>query len=183
MVNVQSNISSRLSTKSTKLYFSILPDIMHACVLSVCMHVYVCEVCPVPEAEINMKSVAIFTQINLHTADSQFHRAVVCECVYVCLGSCYVHTIQLSPKDWKKQFLLTRSIETYTNTRPQTLTQMIYHDKLDTCIIAHVLIKSFRSACVYVHCVFNSWIKAAVVVGQLILRFAPSGLPFMHIFD
>lgn len=82
---------NKLNYSSTRLHFQASFRAKHVCVTRVLpCTLYVCEeVCLVPEAEINMTSVAIFTQIILHTADSQFHRAGVC------LGSCYVHTIQL----------------------------------------------------------------------------------------
>lgn len=78
------------------------------CVVT-CASMYMCEeVCLVPEAEINMKSVAIFTQLILHTVDSQFHRAGVCVCVFRKLLCSHYST---SLEDWKKQFLLNESIE------------------------------------------------------------------------
>lgn len=47
---------------------------MHVCVYChMCIRVCVREVCPVPEAEINRESVAIFRQIILPTADSHFY--------------------------------------------------------------------------------------------------------------
>lgn len=131
----------------------------------VCCHMCTCEVCPVPEAEINMKSVAIFTQIILHTADSQFQRTGVC----VCWGSCYVHTIQLL---WRTGRSGSCSLNPSRHTCKPTHTNDL-HDSLDT----------FKRACVHVPCVCNSWTKATVVVGQLILCFGPFALPIMHVFD
>lgn len=99
---------NKLNYSSTRLHFQASFRAKHVCVTRVLpCTLYVCEeVCLVPEAEINMTSVAIFTQIILHTADSQFHRAGVC--MFRKLLCSHYST---SLEDWKTQFLLTESTE------------------------------------------------------------------------